>query len=167
MRNYYIFVILLGILVISLVIVGFIVGGTPVAQKNVHSTQYGNTPLNSAQQVTQANNLTRQSDIAAILNAINQYANNNNGALPEGVPAVGTTKNITSTEMGSAFCTALVPTYISALPHDPAGGTYTDCSNYDTQYQISIATPVEGSTTPRVTISAPNAALDPVMSTTR
>lgn len=170
MRNYYIFILLLGILVLALIIVGFMVGGTPVAQKTTQSSQYTNiptlAPINPARQFAQENNTQRRSDVTVILNGISQYAADNNGALPPGSPAEGETKNITSTDTGSAFCNAFIPTYLAALPHDPAGGNYTDCSNYDTKYQIYVSAPIAGDK-PRIRISAPLVELGTVISVSR
>ena len=122
--------------------------------------------INPARQFAQANNTQRRSDVGAILNAIHQYAADNKGALPSGVPAQGNTAVIDTTNTGSAFCDALVPTYIAALPRDPSAGTFTDCNSYDTNYQISVSTASAGST-PRITVSAPDAELSVVVSVTR
>ncbi len=123
--------------------------------------------INPARQFAQANNTQRRSDVGAILNAIYQYAADNKGKLPSGVPAEGSNFIINDTNAGAAFCNALVPTYIAALPHDPSNGTFTDCATtYDTKYQIAVSTPSAGST-PRITISAPDKELDVVISVTR
>lgn len=122
--------------------------------------------INPARQFAQANNTQRRSDVGAILNAIHQYAADNKGSLPSGVPAQGNTTIIDSSSTGAAFCDALVPTYIAALPRDPSAGTFTDCNSYDTNYQISVSTASAGST-PRITVSAPDAELEVVVSVTR
>ena len=123
--------------------------------------------INPARQFAQANNTQRRSDVAALLNAIHQYSADNAGALPAGLPAAGATAiNIGSATggTGAAFCNALVPTYIAALPHDPLpAGSFTNCATYDTQYSASLS----GGTTPRVTISAPDVELGTVISVTR
>lgn len=123
--------------------------------------------INPARQFSQANNTQRRSDVAAILNAIHQYSADNAGALPTGLPAAGASAiNIGSAAggTGAAFCNALVPTYIAALPRDPLpAGSFTNCATHDTQYSASIS----GGTTPRVTIFAPDAELGTVISVTR
>ena len=122
--------------------------------------------INPARQFAQANNTQRRSDVGAMLNGIHQYAADNKGTLPPGMPAQGLAANINSTGTGAAFCNALVPTYIAALPRDPSTGTYTDCTNYSTAYQINVSSASAGNT-PRLTVSAPGSELGVVISVTR
>ena len=122
--------------------------------------------INPARQFAQANNTQRRSDVTAVLNAIHQYAADNSGTLPTGVPIAGSTEDVSSAGTGAAFCDALVPTYIAALPQDPTGGTFVNCNNYDSKFQISASIPIVGST-PRVTLSAPNAEIGTIISVTR
>ena len=122
--------------------------------------------INPARQFAQANNTQRRSDVGAILNGIYQYAADNKGALPAGVPAQGALAAISTAGTGAAFCNALVPTYIAALPRDPSTGTYTDCTNYSTAYQINVSSASAGNT-PRLTVSAPGSELGVVISVTR
>lgn len=122
--------------------------------------------INPARQFAQANNTQRRSDITAILNAIYQYAADNSGTLPAGVPAPGSSAAISTVGTTATFCNALVPTYIASLPKDPTTGTYTNCSAYDTRYNISVATAASG-TTPRITVSAANPELEAVITVTR
>ena len=119
--------------------------------------------INPARQFAQANNTQRRSDVTSVLNAIHQYAADNKGILPTGVPVSGTV-GIATVGTGSVFCDALVPTYIAALPKDPSAGAFVDCSNYDTNYSISISS---GSGTPRITITAPSAELGTIIGVTR
>lgn len=123
--------------------------------------------INPARQFAQANNTQRRSDVTAILNAIHQYAADNRGNVPTGVPSSGNVA-ISTAGTGQAFCEALVPIYIAALPKDPSNGTFIDCTNYSTQYQIAVATSSGvGPNTPRLTISAPGSELGTVISVTR
>ncbi len=122
--------------------------------------------INPARQFAQANNTQRRSDVGATLNGIYQYAADNKGVLPAGIPAQGASAAISTAGTGTAFCNALVPTYIAALPRDPSTGTYTDCTNYSTAYQINVSTASAGNT-PRLTVSAPGAELGVVISVTR
>ncbi len=121
--------------------------------------------INPARQFAQANNTQRRSDVTAILNAINQYAADNKGALPTGVPAIGTTLGVSSAGTGATFCSSLVPVYIAAMPKDPTTGVFTDCNTYTSGYTITLATASAG--TPRITISAPDAELTTQISVTR
>src|SRR5947209_10287788 len=77
--------------------------------------------INPAKQFSQSNNTKRRSDVNAILNAIDQYAADNAGALPAGIPTAP------AVDIGSAagqanLCDALVTTYLAALPADPTAG---------------------------------------------
>src|SRR6266550_314150 len=71
--------------------------------------------INPAKQFAQANNTKRRSDVNAILNAIDQYAADNKGALPAGIGATVTTISKT----GADVCASLVTKYLAALPVDP------------------------------------------------
>lgn len=120
--------------------------------------------INPARQFAQANNTKRSSDVNAVLNAVGQYAADNNGALPAGI---GTTA-ATIADTGADICAALVPTYMAALPVDPLtnnGTPVTDCAavgGYTTNYQI-----VTSATDNRVTVTAPAAELSSTISVTR
>src|SRR6185437_2506578 len=74
--------------------------------------------INPARQFGQANDIKRRSDANAILNAIGQYSASNAGNLPGEVAGSGTDatpKEIDSTNYPN-LCTAIMPTYISAIP---------------------------------------------------
>lgn len=122
--------------------------------------------INPARQFAQANNTQRRSDVTALLNALHQYAADNSGNLPTGVPVAGTSLSISTSGTTQTFCDALVPTYIASLPKDPSNGVFVDCTNYDTHYSISVATASSGST-PRITINADNPQLGTVITVTR
>lgn len=118
--------------------------------------------INPARQFSQANNTQRSSDVSAILNAVGQYAVDNNGDLAAlGIPTV-TAGNISSAVGAINICAALVPTYIAELPVDPQTGSFTDCTTYDSQYEI-----VQSATDTRITVSAPDAELSETISVTR
>jgi type IV pilus assembly protein PilA len=112
--------------------------------------------LNPARQFAQANNTKRSSDVSAILNAIHQYAADNKGDLPAGIPVdngvdPSEAENISDT--GADLCTSLVPTYIAALPVDPSLNTaqITDCTvAYASGYFVMQ------DSAGRVTVSAPS-----------
>lgn len=113
--------------------------------------------INPSRQFNQANDTKRRSDTLQILNAIHQYAAENSGNVPTGMPAGGAAAvNISDTVGQADICTAIMPTYISALPQDPEtnnGAPITACTAYDTGYQVAV------DAAGRVTVSAPNAAL--------
>lgn len=101
--------------------------------------------INPAKQFSQANDTKRSSDVNAILNALNQYAADNKGALPEGIGASAV--NIGSS--GVDLCSSLVTEYLAALPTDPTVGTadgvvgapVTVCANaYSTGYTVYKST---------------------------
>lgn len=105
--------------------------------------------INPARQFGQANDTKRRSDANAILNAIGQYGASNAGNLPGEVQSGTFT---TATEINSTnfpnLCSAIMPTYISAIPVDPSSSIantapngpsgITNCSGtWDTGYQLS------------------------------
>ncbi|MDP2637950.1 MAG: type II secretion system protein [Candidatus Levybacteria bacterium] len=124
--------------------------------------------INPARQFAQANNTKRRSDVNAILNAVNQYMADNKGVLPSGITT--TAQNISDT--AANICTALVPTYIAALPADPqinsglgVGAAISDCAQiggYDTGYTI-----VQSADNNRITVTAPTVELSDPVSVTR
>ena len=119
--------------------------------------------INPQKQFQQANNTQRQSDVNAILNAINQYAVDNKGQLPAGI----TTSALGIAKTGGAdLCATLVPEYIAALPTDPIGATQgapvTDCAgDYATGYTV-----VDNGNN-RITVAAPSAEQGASISATR
>jgi type IV pilus assembly protein PilA len=118
--------------------------------------------INPGRQISQANNVQRSSDVKAILDGAIEYASDNRGTLPAGITAVPTV-------VGSAaglidICSLLVPDYLAGMPFDPTAtdASYTDCTSYNTGYQISA-----DATSHRVTVAAPSAELDETISITR
>lgn len=110
--------------------------------------------INPARQFSQANNAKRSSDVNALLNAIHQYGADNKGNLTVlAIPAAAASVNSTAF---MALCTALVPTYIAALPVDPLtnnGTPVSDCAiagGWDTNYWVS-----QSATNNRITVAAP------------
>lgn len=120
--------------------------------------------INPARQFSQANNTKRSSDVNAILNGIHQYAADNRGTLPTGI----TTTAQTISDTGANICSALVTTYLAALPVDPGtnnGAPVADCAvvgGYTTGYTV-----VKSATNNRITVTAPAAELSQVISVTR
>lgn len=118
--------------------------------------------INPARQFAQANNTQRRSDVNAILNAIHQYAADNNGQLPAGI----TTTEANVADTGADICALLVTDYLAALPVDPTVGDPVDeagcAAAYDTGYTV-----ITSATNNRVTVTAPSAELGAVISATR
>jgi prepilin-type N-terminal cleavage/methylation domain-containing protein len=119
--------------------------------------------INPAKQFSQANNTKRRSDVNAILNAIDQYAADNKGALPSGIPSASAG---TVSSGGVNICASLVTKYLAALPVDPLtnnGTPVTDCTSaYDTNYTV-----IQSSADNRVTVAAPAAELGETITVTR
>lgn len=109
--------------------------------------------INPGRQFEQANDTKRSSDVNAILNAIHQYAADNQGNLPFTIEA-DTVTSITHTDLGESFCTNLIPTYMAALPTDPALNTEpiepADCATAGWTTGYSVA---RSATDGRITVS--------------
>lgn len=116
--------------------------------------------INPARQFAQSNNTKRRADVVAIANAVHQYAADNNGSLPSGID--GTATNIGSGTGDVDICSDLVDTYIAEMPTDPVDGSYTDCTTYDTGYEISTT-----GSSGRITVGAPSAELSETIEITR
>lgn len=119
--------------------------------------------INPGRQFSQANNTQRASDVNAILNAVHQYMVDSKGVLPPGLVSGDVNKPISTddgtppAETGLAFCNALAPTYIAALPRDPQlAGSWTDCTAYASNYTISVS-----ATNNRITVTAPDTEIPP------
>ena len=119
--------------------------------------------INPARQFAQANNTKRRSDTLQLLNAIHQYAADNQGQFPVPLNASFSAQLISSTANTADICSDIMPTYISALPTDPTLNTnpITDCATYDTGYTASRD--ADG----RITVSAPTAELSQIISVVR
>ncbi len=109
--------------------------------------------INPFRQFAQANDANRWSGGTTIMNAVYQNVVDNRGTFvcAESMPtATGTTIGFGNGKYD--ICPCLVPTYIGAMPYDPQNGNYTDCTSYDTGYEI-----YRSQTTGRITIIAPSA----------
>lgn len=126
--------------------------------------------INPAKQFNAANDTKRRSDINEILNAIDQYAVDNHGNLPNGLsnatcgdptaPTPGVPCELqgaggTPVPSGEIdLCSTLVTTYIAGFPEDPNnlnGAPVTDCTKaYDSGYKVYVAAGANS----RVTVQA-------------
>lgn len=116
--------------------------------------------INPGRQLAQTRNSQRRVDTNTILNAVYQYALDNNGTLPATITTTAT--NICKT--GAADCTGLIDLavltaaerYVVSIPVDPSTSSATD-----TGYRIVKTA------NSRVTVSGPNAELGETISVTR
>ena len=123
--------------------------------------------INPAKQFAQANNTKRRSDVNAILNAVDQYAADHKGVLPDGITTTALTLKKPVGTDGIDICADLVPTYIAALPSDPqesSGVAVSDCAaaEYNTGYTIS-----KSASNNRLTVTATIIELSDPVSVTR
>ncbi len=103
--------------------------------------------LNPNKQLGDTRNAQRRSDVNTILNAVYQYAIDNNGTLPSGIDNTTSTSQVLGTASSglNSTCTAtttvvagvdlssdLVPTYTVGIPTDPSTG-----SGANTDYYIN------------------------------
>ncbi len=106
--------------------------------------------INPAKQLADVRNAQRRIDVNTIMNALYQYAIDNNGIIPTTIPTTTTTAICRT----GGTCTSLVDLsilttgqkYIASMPYDPASATINS-----TNYSITA------SSTGRVTINAPGA----------
>ena len=103
--------------------------------------------INPTKQLGDARDAQRRSDVNTVLNAVYQYAIDNNGTLPSCIDT--TDRNICLTNdctgvTNGCNLSALTGTYLVSIPVDPSGATSND-TNYNIQLTASN----------RVTVSAP------------
>ena len=124
--------------------------------------------INPTKQLGDTRNAQRRADVNTILNAVYQYAIDNNGTLPATVTN-GTACGVSTQEVckTGGTCTGLTDlstslvgttaTYLVAIPADPTGST-TNGAGYEIY---------KNSTTNRVTVCAPDAEQSQTISVTR
>ncbi len=138
--------------------------------------------INPRKQFQQANDTQRQSDVNAVLSAINQYTVDNQGSLPAGLATqpidapyvIATSDGASLIEGGGTaavpatnLCAVLVPEYIAALPSDPLSThsgqaiTAADCASYNTGYRV------QRTANNRITVFAPAVEQSATASATR
>jgi len=119
--------------------------------------------INPTKQLADARNAQRRSDVNTVLNAVYQYAIDNNGSLPGCLPtatastalSICTGNDCTGVANGCNLA-ALTGTYLVSIPVDPSGAT-----GNDTMYDVSKTS------ANRVTVSAPVAEQGETISVTR
>lgn len=113
--------------------------------------------VNPGRQYQQARDAKRQSDINAILNALNQYQVDHDGTVTD-IGAIATCP--TTSDIGTGgidLTTDLVASYIAEVPIDP----HTECNATDTCYDVCVTG------AGRITVSAPRAETRTNISVTR
>jgi type IV pilus assembly protein PilA len=127
--------------------------------------------INPTKQLGDARNAQRRSDVNTILNAVYQYAIDNNGNLPTGVPT-GTAKEICQTAVtdlgrscGATYVDldVLTGSYLVKIPKDPQRTGYTSTVYANTGSNYWIVQSANG----RVTVSATGAEQGATISVTR
>lgn len=103
--------------------------------------------INPGKQLESTRNAERQTEVAQIVTAVQQYSIANNGSVPSGITTTPT--EICKTDAscaGLVDLSALVPLYITSIPTDPTGA-----STNGTGYEISKTAAGD------ITVTAPNA----------
>ncbi len=111
--------------------------------------------INPAKQLGDTRNASRNSAVNTILNAVTQYAVDNNGILPVGIST--TTLEICSSAVATTSCTGLVDLsvltiggkYVTAIPDEPQktnvnGAGYTISKNTTGRITVSAQFPESG-----------------------
>ncbi len=122
--------------------------------------------INPTKQLGETRNAQRRSNVNTILNAVYQYAIDNDGNLPAGIDSVTTSAQVlgTATTGCDTTCTAtttvaacldlsgdLVPTYITDIPRDPKSGTPANTDYYinkdaNGRIEVGACDPEQGAT---------------------
>ncbi len=126
--------------------------------------------INPTKQLADARNAQRRSDINTILNAVYQYAIDNNGVIPTSITT--TSKEICQTEVTNAnrVCNAayvdleiLTGSYIVKLPKDPRRTAYATATSTNSGTNYWILRTSQG----RLTVTASGAELSASITVTR
>ena len=115
--------------------------------------------INPSKQLGDTRNAQRRSDVNTILNAVYQYAIDNNGILPASITTTATGVCKTGGTCASLIDLSVLTAnekYLVSMPYDPIGST-ANSTGYN------IAKSVNG----RVTVSAPSAEQSATISVTR
>jgi hypothetical protein len=111
-----------------------------------------------SENLKQARNAQRKSNIMAINNAVHQNKIDNDGSW-SGPKIPKSATLISSTNFD--ICEDVVPTYLAEMPSDPTEGYYNSCDDYNSGYTIKASSPGV------ITVSAPHAELNQTISTSQ
>jgi type IV pilus assembly protein PilA len=109
--------------------------------------------LNPSKQLADSRNAERRADVNTIINAIYQYAIDNDGDFPDDIPVTSTCSAVTEEICIATLCTSftdlndLIPDYIVDIPEDPLNESVTG-SGYAA---------VQHTTSDRIIVCAPDA----------
>lgn len=113
--------------------------------------------INPTKQLGDARDAQRRSDVNTILNAVYQYAIDNNGNLPSGIPTASADQICaTGQACGGVSLDALTGSYLVSIPMDPSMPATSSGTNYfiiqDANGRITVSAPgAEQSTSITVT----------------
>ncbi len=116
--------------------------------------------INPTKQLADARNAQRRSDVNTLLNAVYQYALDNNGNIPTTITTTATKickSGVNVSCNNGVNLNMLTGSYVVSLPADPQTSTTTG-----TNYLIS-----KNATTSRITVSAPGAENSATITVTR
>ena len=111
--------------------------------------------IDPTRQLAETNNAKRRADLNTLLSAIHYYQADHGGKLPTSIATI----SATISNGGADLCPVLVSTYSGQIPTDPKVGTFKSCAEYNSGYTI-----VKSLINDHITLSAPHAELDEVIS---
>ncbi|MBU2213454.1 type II secretion system GspH family protein [Patescibacteria group bacterium] len=124
--------------------------------------------INPTKQLGDARNAQRRSDVNTVLNAVYQYAIDNNGTLPGAIPT-GTAKLICESTTTGLSCTDVAPGGVEGVDLSSLVGTYVVDIPADPQDAVTgtVGYTIIQDANGRVTVAAPGAEQSATISVTR
>jgi len=121
--------------------------------------------INPARQFALARDTQRMTNVATILDGVDEYMTEHHGLfdcgpdITNGLSLPTTAKDINNTDQDTDIASCLVPNYIAAMPYDPSTGYYNTKSEYETRYNISqdqyghVIVSAKGELTPNISVT--------------